>query len=71
VADLDCLRPIVTGSRDDIAPSDLIKQSYPQWNPEAHFEVIPGADHFYGGYTARLEAVQASFLADIGLTSII
>jgi alpha/beta superfamily hydrolase len=50
---------------------DLIKQSYPRWNPEAHFEVIPGADHFYGGYTARLEAVLESFLADIGRAAII
>jgi hypothetical protein len=47
---------------------DLIKPSYSQWNPEAHFEMIPGADHFYGGYTARLEAVLSSFLADIGRT---
>ncbi|UCD81268.1 MAG: alpha/beta hydrolase [Desulfobacterales bacterium] len=59
---IDCLKLIVTGSRDDIAPSDLIKQLYPQWNLEAHFEVISGADHFYGGYTSELEKVLASNL---------
>jgi uncharacterized protein len=63
-ADIDCLKVIVTGSRDDIAPPNLIKQSYPQWNPDAHLEVIVGADHFYGGYTAQLEAVLAAWLDD-------
>jgi alpha/beta superfamily hydrolase len=62
VAGIDCLKLIVTGSRDDIAPPDLIEKSYPQWNPEANFEVIIGADHFYGGYTAKLEDVLSSFL---------
>ena len=59
---IDCLKLIVTGSRDDIAPADLIKQSYPQWNPEAHLEVISGADHFYGGYTDELEEILSSHL---------
>jgi alpha/beta superfamily hydrolase len=62
VTGIDCLKLVVTGSRDDIAPPDLIKQSYPQWNPEAHFEVIIGADHFYDGYTAALEGILSSNL---------
>jgi len=62
VAGLDCLRLIVTGSRDDFAPPGLIKQSYPTWNPEARFEVIHGADHFYGGYTVQLEELLTSNL---------
>ena len=37
-------------------------------NPAAHFEVIPGADHIYGGYTTKLEGVLSSFLRDIGRT---
>ena len=37
------------------------------WNPEAHFEVIPGADHFYGAYTPKLEGVLVSFLRDTGV----
>jgi alpha/beta superfamily hydrolase len=59
------LRLIVTGSRDDIAPVELIKQSYPGWNPSAHFEVIKGADHFYGGYTEKLEAILSAYIATI------
>jgi len=62
VSGIECLKLIVTGSQDDIAPPDLIKQSYPQWNPQAHFEVITGADHFYGGYTGVLEELLASKL---------
>lgn len=59
---IDCLKLIVTGSCDDIAPVEKIKESYPSWNPEAHFEVINGADHFYGGYTHKLEEVLSSNL---------
>ncbi len=54
---LDCLRLIVTGSRDEIAPADLIKTVYHEWNPPAVLEVIQGADHFYGGFEAQLESV--------------
>jgi alpha/beta superfamily hydrolase len=67
---IDCLKLIVTGSRDDIAPPDLIKQSHPRWNPGARFEVITGADHFYGGYTNKLEKVLSSFLQKIHKNSI-
>ncbi len=42
------LRLIITGSRDDIAPADMVENLYPAWNPAAKFEVISGADHFYG-----------------------
>ena len=62
ISDLDSLRLIVTGSRDDIAPPDLIKKSYAAWNAEAQFEVINGADHFYMGYLDKLEAVLAMYL---------
>jgi uncharacterized protein len=66
VTGIDCLKLIVTGSRDNIAPPDLIEKSYPQWNPKANFEVIIGADHFYGGYTAKLEEILTSNLKKIG-----
>jgi alpha/beta superfamily hydrolase len=65
VAGLDCLDLIVTGSRDEIAPSGRIKQLIPQWNPEARFEIIKGADHFYGGYLERLKGVLASSMGRI------
>ena len=63
ISDLNSLRLIVTGSRDDIAPPDLIKTSYTGWNAEAQFEVILGADHFYAGYLDKLEAIVTAYLA--------
>jgi alpha/beta superfamily hydrolase len=57
---LGCLKLIITGSRDDIAPAEMIRRSYRKWNAEAQFEVIDGADHFYGGYENRLEEVLLS-----------
>jgi len=62
VSALGCLKLVITGSRDDIAPAALIRQSYRQWNAEARFEVIDGADHFYGGYEDRLADVIASII---------
>ena len=62
ISDLGALRLIVTGSRDDIAPPDLIEKSYAGWNAEAQFEVINGADHFYAGYLDKLAAILAAYL---------
>jgi len=61
VAAIDCLNLIITGSRDEIAPVEMIRQSYREWNAAAHFEVIDGADHFYGGYEDKLEQVLLSY----------
>ena len=54
VGALECLELVITGSRDDIAPAGLVQNALPGWNPEAHFEVIKGADHFYSGYMSDL-----------------
>ena len=62
ISNLNSLKLIVTGSRDDIAPADMVEKLYPTWNPSTKFEVIDGADHFYGGYQDKLEAVLADFL---------
>jgi alpha/beta superfamily hydrolase len=62
ISDLSSLKLIITGSRDDIAPADMVEKLCPAWNPTAKFEVISGADHFYGVYQDRLEAVLADFL---------
>jgi len=59
---LGCLRFVVTGSEDDIAPAELVEKMIPQWNEKARFEVIDGADHFYGGYMKELESVLSSNL---------
>ena len=63
ISDLSSLRLIVTGSRDDIAPPDLIKKSYAGWNAAAQFEIILGANHFYAGYLDKLEAILTAYLA--------
>jgi alpha/beta superfamily hydrolase len=63
ISNINSLKLIVTGSRDDIAPADRVEKIYPTWCPTARFEVISGADHFYGGYQDQLEAVLADFLA--------
>ncbi len=57
IASINCLKLVVTGSRDDIARADLIEKMLPAWNQEAHFEMIKGADHFYSGYLKKLESV--------------
>ena len=62
VSALGCLKLVITGSRDDIAPAEMIRQSYRQWNAEARFEVIDGADHFYGGHEDRLAEILTSNL---------
>ena len=62
VATISCLKLVVTGSRDEIAPADQISDLLPAWNPEAHFEIIDGCDHFYAGYLHKLEAILMHFL---------
>lgn len=56
------LKVVVTGNRDDIAPANVIEQLMSTWNPNARFEVIDGADHFYGGYLGQLEECLSSIL---------
>ncbi|MBC8433545.1 MAG: alpha/beta fold hydrolase [Desulfobacterales bacterium] len=62
IAAIDRLKLVVTGSRDQIAPAEQIKTLLPSWNPEARFEIIEGADHFYGGYLDRLEKILDDYL---------
>jgi len=56
------LKLVVAGSHDQFAPPEHIHALLPAWNPEARFEVIAGADHFYWGYTKKLETILADFL---------
>lgn len=60
IVTMDTLKFVVTGNRDDIAPADVIEKMISTWNPNARFEVIDGADHFYGGYLGQLEACLSS-----------
>ena len=57
------LRLVIAGSRDEIAPPELIETTLPNWNPEAQLEIIDGADHFYGTYTGKLESILTNYLA--------
>jgi uncharacterized protein len=60
IGTMNTLKFVVTGNRDDIAPADMIEKMISTWNPNARFEVIDGADHFYGGYLKKLESVLTS-----------
>jgi uncharacterized protein len=62
VSAMNSLKLVVTGNRDDIAPAEEIKKMIASWNPEARFDIIDGADHFYGGYLDPLEACLSSNL---------
>ena len=62
VNSIPCLKLVVTGSIDDIAPADRIKTLYPAWNRKAHLEIINGADHFYSGCLGKLESVLSSHI---------
>ncbi|MGD2030147.1 MAG: alpha/beta hydrolase [Desulfobacterales bacterium] len=57
---MNVLKFVITGSRDNIAPADVVKKMLPTWNPDARFEIVDGADHFYGGYLSQLESVLSS-----------
>jgi len=60
---LPLLQLVIAGSRDEIAPPELIQTTLPNWNPGARLEIIEGADHFYGGHTAKLESIVADYFA--------
>lgn len=53
---------VVAGNRDEIAPVKLIETMLPIWNPKAQLEIIDGADHFYLGYTGKLESILTAYL---------
>ena len=56
IGPLPCLKLVVTGDRDEIAPAGLIQTMIPNWNPESQFEKIEFADHFYSEALTNLEA---------------
>jgi len=58
----DRIKLIVSGSHDDIAPTTEIRKKIGQWNPDASFRVIEGADHFYRGYETKLSGLIRGFL---------
>jgi alpha/beta superfamily hydrolase len=59
---LSCLDLIVTGSRDEIAPANRIRELLPTWNPDAQFDIIDACDHFYIGYLEKLQSILTRYL---------
>ena len=62
VGAIGCLQLVITGSRDDIAPADIIRQHMPVWNKTARLEIIANADHFYTGCLEILSHKLHAFL---------
>ena len=57
VTRLEGLDTVITGSRDDIAPPEMLKRLTTHWNPGARLEILAGADHFFYGYLDQLTAL--------------
>ena len=53
------LKMTVTGEADEFAPPGLVQNLAARWNPGAEFAVIPGADHFFFGFTDALLKILA------------
>ena len=62
VSTLSSLKLVITGSRDEIAPEEQIRVLLPNWNPDAHLEIIDGCDHFYIGYIDKLKSILTTYL---------
>ena len=62
ISALTSLKLVVTGSKDDIAPAEQIRDLLPAWNPDAQFEIIDGCDHFYMGYLDSLRSIITQYL---------
>ena len=65
IKSLSCLKLVVTGSRDDIAPPHQIRNLLPTWNPDAQFKIIEGCDHFYIGYLDQLRSILTGYLKSL------
>lgn len=63
VKQIPTLRFVVTGGRDDIAPPGMVEPLLPGWNPNAAMDIIPDADHFYGGCFDQLKERVSALLA--------
>ena len=57
------VKAIVTGSHDDIAPPAEIKKLLQETRSTAKFEIISGADHFYGGHFHTISSALIPLIA--------
>lgn len=53
---------VITGKNDAYASPQSIKSMMPEWNKDARFEIVDGADHFYFGYMDTLKEILLSTL---------
>jgi alpha/beta superfamily hydrolase len=60
------IRLVIAGSGDDIGPPEIIQKMLPNWNPDALFKIIQGADHFYWGKSGEIEKIVRNFLESEG-----
>ncbi len=59
------LKLVITGSHDEIAPEQMVREQLAGWNPNACLEIISGADHFYSGsFRTLAETLKATIVAD-------
>jgi len=56
------LKLVVTGSADEFAAPELVSGLASRWNPSASFEIIDDADHFFWGFTDKLNKVLKKFI---------
>ena len=56
------IKLVISGSQDDIAGTQGIKEGLLIWNPKAILRMIDGADHFYGSRTDELKSLIVEFL---------
>ena len=53
---------LVSGDRDSYSPLEPLRSFEEQLGSSARLEIVPGADHFFGGYEPRLSEVVAAGL---------
>jgi uncharacterized protein len=55
---------LVSGDRDSYSPLEPLRTLAGRLGSRARLEILAGADHFFGGYEARLSALIGAALAD-------
>jgi uncharacterized protein len=55
---------LVSGDRDSYSPVEPLRTLAGKLGSRARLEILAGADHFFGGYEARLSALIGAALAD-------
>jgi alpha/beta superfamily hydrolase len=55
---------LVSGDRDSYSPLEPLRTLAGKLGSRARLEILAGADHFFGGYEARLSALIGAELAD-------